>query len=226
MPDVPPAETQPSSTPLIIDTRASSLELADLARQVRRLAEATVKTRVGPDVLRRVSEQVSRASSLLEQDLRRGSPRRDPADMRTRGVPFEYNPVLGTSNPYAPPVEIEIVDGEVRATARLHHAYEGPPGFVHGGILSLILDQTLGLANVAAGAPGMTLGLNVQYRHPTPLDTDLEIHSAHDRVDGKDIIALGSIRANGTITVTAEGTFRSVPPAKSRQYFRDHFEVD
>lgn len=223
---MPAPETRARSTPLTIDTRASSPELAELARNVRRLTEATVKTQVATEILRGVSEQLTQASTELEQDLREGSQRRDPELVRTRGLPFQYNPVLGTVNPYAPPVEIDVVDGAVLGRARLHHAYEGPPGFVHGGILSLILDQTLGLANVIAGTPGMTLALNLHYRYPTPLDTDLEIHSAHDRIDGRNIVALGSIRANGRTTVTAEGIFRSVSPAKGREYFKDHFERD
>lgn len=222
--DVAAHETPPPSPPLAIDIGPSSPELARLAEQVRRLTAATVRTRVAPEVLQRVAEDVARSSDQLEQELREGSPRRDPDQVRSRGLPFQYNPVLGTGNPYAPPVEIEVVDGAVHGTARMHHAHEGPPGFVHGGILSLVLDQTLGLANVVAGRAGMTLALNVRYLHPTPLDTDLEIHSVHDRVEGKNIVSVGSIRADGRTTATAEGIFRAVPQAKGRQYFKDHFD--
>lgn len=217
----PQADTESS---LAIDVETSSPELAELARQVRRLTEATVKTQVSPDVMDAVTQRLSDAATDLEQDLRQGSQRRDPERVRTRGLPFEYNPVLGVANPYAPPVDIEVVDGAVHGTTRLHHAYEGPPGYVHGGILSLILDQTLGLANVIAGTPGMTLALNVRYLRPTPLDTDLQIHSVHDRIEDRNIVSVGSISADGETTVTAEGIFRALSPARGREYFKDHFD--
>lgn len=218
------AHAPPAPTPSIqIDLEPGRGTLAVLAGSVRSLVEATVKTQVDDDTLREAARLAAEADRMLRDDLREGSPRRDPDGIRSRGLPFQYNPVLGVSNPYAPPVDLEIVDGAVHGRAVLNHAYEGPPGYVHGGILSLILDQTLGLANLVAGTPGMTLSLDVRYRRPTPLDTPLEIMSRHDRVDGRDIHCVGTISADGQVTVEAEGVFRAVPKAKSESYFKDHF---
>ena len=43
------------------------------------------------------------------------------------------------------------------AQARHYHAaYEGPPGYVHGGWVALTFDEILGMTNIASGHPGMT----------------------------------------------------------------------
>lgn len=207
-----------------VDLDGGTPALRQMAAAVRRLTRATVRTGVDDATLREITAELDRASERLEVDMRDGPFRGDAERVKERGLPFHYNPVLGQANPYAPPVEVWVVDGEVHGTTVINEAYEGPPGYVHGGVLSLILDQTLGLANLAADVPGMTLGLSIRYLHPTPLNTHLEIRSAHEAVEGKNIRSVGSIAADGVTTVTAEGIFRAVPRAKGRRYFNNHFD--
>lgn len=60
-------------------------------------------------------------------------------------------------------------DGRCWAEFALGATYEGPPGFVHGGVCALILDQVMGEAAAAAGYPGMTAGLTLRFhRHDSP----------------------------------------------------------
>lgn len=188
-----------------------------LADSVRRLAEAAVMTVAEPGDLLATAAAVDRATDRILGERRQGSYR----DLRSSegGLPFHFNPVLGPANPYAPPIEIRIVDGEVRGSGVINDLYEGPPGYVHGGILSLILDQTLGLANLLAGHPGMTIGLDVRYRRPTPLHQPLEILSRFTHTEGRSIFCSGTIRAGDEVTVEATGTFRAISPERGRQLF-------
>lgn len=210
-----PADTSPIR--VVADGDPS---LDELASQVRHLVEFTVRTRVDDAVLRSASRRLADAATALETRLAGGTRRMHDDPIRSHA-----NPVLGSANPFAPPVRVEVVDGAVVGHARLHRAYEGPPGQVHGGVLALLLDQTLGLANVVAGVPGMTRSLHVRFHRPTPLDRDLVVHSVHAHVEGRDIVAQGSIDVDGTRTVTAEGVFRALSAARGRAYFADTFGV-
>lgn len=57
-----------------------------------------------------------------------------------------YSIVTGTAHPIAPPVRLELTDDGVRGRFHLGQQYEGGPGLVHGGILSLVFDHVLGEA--------------------------------------------------------------------------------
>jgi acyl-coenzyme A thioesterase PaaI-like protein len=117
------------------------------------------------------------------------------------------NPVIGLRNPIAPPVEVTS-DPTGRATTqfRCGAAYEGPPGLVHGGVVSLILDQILGHAVGAAGRPGMTGTLTIVYRQGTPLG-DLRAEAWIDRVDGIKTWARAHLVGPDGVTAEAEGVF-------------------
>jgi acyl-coenzyme A thioesterase PaaI-like protein len=195
-----------------------------LAESVRRLTEAVVTTTADPATLDEIADRIDELTPPLNEHRREGSYRLG-VNVREEGIPYHYNPVIGPANPYAPPVELEIADGEVWARAQLCDVYEGPPGYVHGGILSLILDQTLGLANVVAGHPGMTVSLEVRYRRPTPLHVPLEIHSRFSHTEGRTIYSTGSIAVDGQTTVEATGVFRTITPDRSRQLFANRLDT-
>lgn len=82
-----------------------------------------------------------------------------------------------------------------------------------------MLDQTLGLANLLAGHPGVTIGLDVRYRRPTPLHTELEVSAWHDRVEGDTVYCAGEIRAGGRLCVEATGIFRALRSERTRAAF-------
>jgi len=109
--------------------------------------------------------------------------------------------------PAPPPLDF-VRDPEGRASSEfeLGAGYEGPPGLVHGGVSALILDQALGEACGAGGRPGMTGGLTIRYRRPTPLGK-LRCEAWIDQRDGYKTIARGTIGDDEGPTVEAEGIF-------------------
>ena len=122
-----------------------------------------------------------------------------------------HNPVTGPENAIAPPLHFQLrADRSIIGVTTLGLQYQGPPGNVHGGIAALLLDDALGVSNFAAGEPGMTAHLSLDYRKPTPLFTPLTVRAAQQSVDGRKIRTVGTISANGEVCVEAEGLFISM----------------
>ncbi len=143
----------------------------------------------------------------------------DPAEERK---PFlDYSPVVGHSNPLAPPLQPEVGDGEIRARVVYGAAYEGPPGCVHGGHIAAGFDEVLGFAQAFSGRPGMTGHLQVWYRKPTPLRRTLVYTGWVVDVAGRKIRTRGTLHAGDVLTAEAEGLFVSVAPEVFLRLMRD-----
>jgi acyl-coenzyme A thioesterase PaaI-like protein len=149
-------------------------------------------------------------------DRRRGRRTRSARDHHDY---LPRSPLVGEVSPLAPPVEWELVDGRIHARGVYHAAYEGPPGYVHGGWVALTFDEILGMANIASGHPGMTGTLKIRYLRPTPLHTEVVLEGWTDRVEGRRIVAKGTMTVDGELTAEAEGLFVRIDPALAERYF-------
>jgi acyl-coenzyme A thioesterase PaaI-like protein len=125
---------------------------------------------------------------------------------------LSHSPVTGPLNALASRVHLEMNEREVSATVTYGDAYEGPPGCLHGGFIAAIFDEILGLAQALSGSPGMTGRLEVTYRSPTPLNTDLHVVGRLDSVQGRKILTSGEIRVGDRLCAEAIGTFITVKP--------------
>lgn len=202
------------------DATTDSLEARrELADAARRLIDAAVRTGAPAGRIAAAARHVEEAVEALRVDLRSGPYTPDPAAMGTDATPFPFNPVVGPANPLAPPVTFEARDGLVVGTVELGLAHEGPPGYAHGGITCMILDHALGTASLTAGTHGMTANLSIDYRAPTPLNTELRIEARCRGAEGRKIHADGRILADGQVCVEAEGLFLQVTPDQARDIF-------
>ena len=128
------------------------------------------------------------------------------------GVFRDLSPVLGHSNPLAPPVDVRVDGHRVLGSLRFLAGYEGPPGHAHGGLIAAAFDEVLGVAQSLSGRPGFTGTLRVRYRSPTPLGADLRIEASLDRVEGRKILTSGRLLHGATLCAEAEGLFISMSP--------------
>jgi acyl-coenzyme A thioesterase PaaI-like protein len=105
-------------------------------------------------------------------------------------------------------------DGRCWSEFSLSGAYEGPPGWVHGGICALVLDHILGeAASDGLTQPKFTGTSTLRYLRGTPLGS-LRAESFIERTEGVKTFARGYLSdADGT-TVEAEGVF--IRPAWAR----------
>ncbi|WP_104107792.1 PaaI family thioesterase [Nocardioides sp. 616] len=128
-----------------------------------------------------------------------------------------HDPVSGAHNPFAPPVEVVgRSDGSVAGSVRFGLPHQGPPGLVHGGVLAMVLDHVLALANSWAGTIGLTGGLELRYLRPTPLFADLRVTARQERLEGRKIVTSGEITLDGEPCVTASGLFVAFPAPTGR----------
>ena len=119
--------------------------------------------------------------------------------------------------------ECENPDGEVvlLAIATPEQRHQSYPNRMHGGVISALLDETIGRA-VQITHPdiwGVTVDLNVKYKKPTPLDQPLYIEAKITEIKTRG--AFGTFAgegklftADGTICATAEAKYFILPPDK------------
>jgi acyl-coenzyme A thioesterase PaaI-like protein len=194
---------------------------ARLAEATRHLIDAVMTSEDATDA---ALDDTAAAVERLVEGLTGVPAGMHPAGVRERAerAGLDYlprSPVVGEASPFAPPFEWELRDGRTIARASLGAPYEGPPGYVHGGMIALIFDEVLGMANIAAGVPGMTGTLSVRYRKPTPLRRPVEIQGWVERVTGRRILCRGTMHVDGVLTAEAEGIFVSIVPRLAEEYF-------
>jgi acyl-coenzyme A thioesterase PaaI-like protein len=105
-------------------------------------------------------------------------------------------------------------DGSCWSEFTLGPAYEGPPGWVHGGICALVLDHILGeAASEALSKPKFTGTISLKYLRGTPLGP-LRAEAFVERSEGVKTFAKGYLLDAQGATVEAEGVF--IKPAWAR----------
>ena len=125
------------------------------------------------------------------------------------------NPATGWRNAIAPPLVIhEESDGLWWSEFELGETYQGPPGWVHGGVLALVLDQLLGeAASDGLTKPMFTGTITLRYLRGTPLGR-LRAEAAIERTDGSKTFVSGHMSDADGKTVEAEGIW--IKPAWAR----------
>jgi uncharacterized protein (TIGR00369 family) len=114
--------------------------------------------------------------------------------------------VCGTNNPLSLRAQfLELADGRLCAEFTASDEHQSYPGRVHGGVVSAILDETIGRAMQITHPEvfGVTVELNVRFRKPVPLNVPLrviaEITEESRRLfagEGKLLLADGSVAAD------------------------------
>jgi acyl-coenzyme A thioesterase PaaI-like protein len=183
---------------------------ARLGDAVRRLMDASVLTDADDDERLAVANALDVISSQLEgadgERLALGT--RWPSREKMVAGDRAHNPVAGSANPLSPPLLVQVGDNdEVYAEITMRPIHEGPPGGVHGGWVATLLDQLLGVANIASGNPSMTGELTIRYRKPTPIGVPLTLRSRTDSVDGRRVRTSGEILVDGEVCAEAVGLF-------------------
>jgi acyl-coenzyme A thioesterase PaaI-like protein len=193
-----------------------------LAEAVRHLVDATLTAEAtSSELLASAAEEVERIAAELHGRNELGA---RPSGVRSRRETnhddyLPRSPLVGVVSPIAPPIEYEYRDGRLVALGVFHAAYEGPPGFVHGGWIALAFDEILGMANIAGGHPGMTGRLGIRYRRPTPLHRPVLFEGWTDQVDGRRVVTRGTLTVDDAVTAEAEGLFVKLDLDKAVEYF-------
>lgn len=180
---------------------------------IRDLIDAGIQTGVDDETIREAQAAIEAVTATLERVRHDGTGRMRHSET---GRPVVWaNPVIGMRNPIAPPLVIHQ-DGAGRCWSEfeLGGAYEGPPGWVHGGICALILDHILGeAASSGLVRPQFTGTISCKYLRGTPLG-QLRAEAFAERHEGIKTFARGYLSDGEGVTVEAEGVF--ITPAWAR----------
>lgn len=189
---------------------------AVLAARIRELVEASVLADDGVVDLVAAAARIEAVTESLRSGARDSPLLLGPL---VGGARLSVNnPVEGPANPLAPPlvwhhIKTDSVLGECTFTV----AHEGPPGRVHGGWVSAVLDHAVGRAVAAAGLPGMTVSLTVDYRRGTPYGEPLHVEGRFVRRDGRKLHAVAKLRAGHRVTATAAAVLMLFAPGIKKE---------
>ncbi len=181
-----------------------------VAQAIRDLTDTLVTSTPPDEQLHEIASALEQQAATLGDSERLYGLRAFVSDGNHGGhgeINHELNAVGGWSNPLSPGMNMWIEGDKAYGTVRCGYAYEGPPGHIHGGFVAAILDQFLGMAQLAGGLPGMTGSLEVRYLKPTPLNTDLQLEATIEPAGGRKTRVKGEIRNGDTVTATGEGLF-------------------
>jgi hypothetical protein len=120
----------------------------------------------------------------------------------------------GAFNPCFPTYRIDHVDSDTaRGRVSFPLPYEGPPGLVHGGFLAVFFDCVIQQHNCATGLSGKTRSLNVTYRRPTPLLTELAFDI--DKTAGdRGLTSTARLLRDDEVLCSGEATTVALPPER------------
>lgn len=120
----------------------------------------------------------------------------------------------------------ELENGELLAIFTPQEGHQSYPGRLHGGIVSTILDETIGRAIMIShedGIWGVTVEISVKFRKPVPLGEELRV-IGRITMDSKRLFeGTGELLlADGTVAAQAHGKYMKLPLDKIAEFDAEH----
>jgi hypothetical protein len=114
------------------------------------------------------------------------TPRIGPDAAESQRVYLDHAFDIGSYNAAFPEYTFDRLDPD-SASGRVTFpvVFEGPPGLVHGGFLAVFFDCVTQHHSCAWGRTGKTRSLNVTFRRPTPILTELVFDVRRSESDGR-----------------------------------------
>jgi uncharacterized protein (TIGR00369 family) len=120
----------------------------------------------------------------------------------------------GTANPIGLHLEFFLAeDNSVVCFATISDTYEGPRGYLHGGIIATLLDETMSKSVRARGVVAMTRHMEVDYLQPVPSGAQIRLEGRVTHNEGRKHWTQAMIRdAKGSELARGKGLFVEVNP--------------
>ncbi len=115
------------------------------------------------------------------------------------------------------PVDLVVTeDGRVGGTAKFRRFHLGRNAAVHGGAVALLFDSLLGFTafKLSKTRYQRTAYLHVNYRQVAPVEKELQVESAIDRIDGRKIFVSGRLLDGDAVLCDAEALFVKLKPGQ------------
>jgi uncharacterized protein (TIGR00369 family) len=120
----------------------------------------------------------------------------------------------GQANPSGLHLEFLLAeDSSVVCLALVPDTFEGPQGYLHGGIIATLLDETMSKSVRARGFTAMTRHMEVDYQRPVPSSTPIRLEGHVTRNEGrKHWTEARILDAERTVLAIGKGLFIEVRP--------------
>ncbi len=118
----------------------------------------------------------------------------------------------GPANPAGLRLEfLRADDGTVVCPTIIPGTFDGHPGYLHGGIIATLLDETMSKAVRALGVSAMTRQLEAEYLRPVPSGAAIRLEGRILRTEGRKHWAEAKIlNAHGKELARGKGLFIEV----------------
>ena len=106
----------------------------------------------------------------------------------------------------------EINGVKVNSLSEMRHQlgprYAGGAGFVHGGIIAVLLDEVMGKISKLSEEQAVTAELTIEYRKPVPTDLEIVVSGWQDGEKGRNRFRIGEIHdAQGNLLARGRARF-------------------
>ena len=120
----------------------------------------------------------------------------------------------GQANPSGLHLEFLLAeDSSVVCLASVPDTFEGPQGYLHGGIIATLLDEAMSKSVRARGFTAMTRHMEVDYQRPVPSSTPIRLEGHVTRNEGrKHWTEARILDAERTVLAIGKGLFIEVRP--------------
>ena len=116
----------------------------------------------------------------------------------------------------------ELENGELLAIFKPREEHQSYPGRLHGGIVSTILDETIGRAIMIADHEafwGVTVEITVRFKKPVPLDEELRVIGRITKDSKRMFEGTGEVMlSDGSIAAEAHGKYMKMPLGKIAEF--------
>jgi acyl-coenzyme A thioesterase PaaI-like protein len=118
----------------------------------------------------------------------------------------------GPDNPAGVGMRMERDGDRVHGAVELDARHQGAPGYAHGGAVTTILDDALGMLLFILRRPAVTARIEVDFRRPAFIGRPFEVEAWVDRVDGRKLWMAAALRDEGETIAEARSLFVEVDP--------------
>jgi len=129
----------------------------------------------------------------------------------------------GPANPTGLHLEFSLAeDGTVVCLASIPDTFEGPRGYLHGGIIATLLDEAMSKAIRSQNLVAMTRHMEVDYRRPVPSGSSIRLEGRVYHHEGRKHWADASILdETGVVLAHSKGFFVEVRHRDGRVVLAD-----
>jgi acyl-coenzyme A thioesterase PaaI-like protein len=182
-------------------TGSAAVRAADALRRLTNLATGTTASE---DLL---DEIAAAADALADRLAPFAESSRFPQGERLGGPAgvFATHPIIGATNPASPPLVVEPDGPRLVGRATYGPLHEGPPGYVHGGLMASAFDAMVVMTAGINGLGGLTRSLTIRYRRPAPLNVELVYAGAVESTGDRSTIVKVELRHGDDLCAECTG---------------------